>query len=126
MSDNAPTSADFNALLATLNAMVEQMAHAPKSNAAEHRLEQRVEKRIDQLEIKIDKALGFIGDLSVLKATGAAREQRIIVLEGHVSGLEKQVEGLKTWRSLISSMFVVLVAPLSVFAVTQLIQLVTR
>lgn len=117
---SAQNDLDHAKLMSALMAVVEKLS-VMDVVSAETRLEQRVETRLIKLEEKIDKALGHLGEVGVLQSKVTALESRVKILE--VSSLRHTttIEGLKTWRSILSSILAIVVAPLAIWAFTQVL-----
>lgn len=89
-------------------------------DASGYSLEQRVEARLDKLEGKIDRALTIIGEVSVLQSQVLSLQASNKEMEKNVSENAKAIEGLKTWRSVLSSLLGLVTAPLAAIAVGRL------
>lgn len=88
----------------------------------EARMEKRLGDRIDRLEEKIDAALKHMTEVSVLSNRISTIEDKARACEARSEDHTKSIEGLKTWRSIVSAILAIFVAPVSVWAVSYLIK----
>jgi hypothetical protein len=88
----------------------------------EARMEKRLGDRINRLEEKIDAALKHMNEVSVLDNKIKTIEEKARHCEAVSLEHSKTIEALKTWRSIVSAILAVFVAPVCLMALTYLIQ----
>lgn len=85
-------------------------------------VEAHITDRLDRLEEKIDAALANYGQVAVHGARLGALSDEVKDLIKSSGINARDIEGLKTWRSILGTLFGLLAAPMAIYFIQQVMR----